>query len=250
MSSDRQAFSVTATCSPFPELLREPEGRHPGCCLLRCWPSTSMSRSSTSPYRASPPNCTPTPATRWVVDGYNPHLRRTGPGGKRSLSDRYGRRPAPIIGLLGLLPPAPSGACRQHRDVDRCAVQYGCVRCADLFPTTLSIITNTFSDRRQRANGTRRMGSWSLASGSRPAQSPAACSSNTLHGTACSGRSPCHTSWRRCSHTCWCRNHAIPVCLRSISEVHHLDRLLGMLVSHHHRGPVRAGRATPRCSAS
>jgi EmrB/QacA subfamily drug resistance transporter len=91
-----------------------------------------------------------TTALQWVVDAYN--LAFAGlvlAGG--SLSDRFGRRPALITGLLGFAAASAVGA------LVRDPVQLVAARAvmgafaALIFPTTLSIISNTFTERRERA---------------------------------------------------------------------------------------------------
>jgi EmrB/QacA subfamily drug resistance transporter len=87
---------------------------------------------------------------QWVVDGYNLAFAALvlAAGG---LSDRYGRRPALIVGLLGFATASAAGAVATSAGTLVVArVSMGA--CAALiFPTTLSIISNTFRDRRERA---------------------------------------------------------------------------------------------------
>ena len=68
-----------------------------------------------------------------------------------SLSDRFGRRPALIVGLVGFALASAAGALVNSAEalvVTRFAMG---TFAALIFPTTLSIISNTFRDRRERA---------------------------------------------------------------------------------------------------
>src|SRR5690348_12819130 len=87
---------------------------------------------------------------QWIVDGYNlafAALVLTA----GSLGDRFGRRPALLIGLAGFAlfsgisaMVASAGALVAIRFLMGASA-------AVIFPTTLSIITNTFPERRERA---------------------------------------------------------------------------------------------------
>src|SRR6476661_2686519 len=87
---------------------------------------------------------------QWIVDGYN--LAFAGLVlAAGSVSDRFGRRPALILGLIGFALASAVGA-----KVDSAgalvAARVAMGACAALiFPTTLSIISNTFRERRERA---------------------------------------------------------------------------------------------------
>ena len=87
---------------------------------------------------------------QWVVDGYN--LAFAGLVlAAGSLSDRFGRRPALIVGLVGFALASAAGALVHSADalvVTRFAMG---TFAALIFPTTLSIISNTFRERRERA---------------------------------------------------------------------------------------------------
>lgn len=87
---------------------------------------------------------------QWVVDGYNLSFAALVLAAG-SLSDRYGRRPALIIGLLGFATTSVLGALATSTGALIAARFSMGIFAALIFPTTLSIITNTFSDRRQRA---------------------------------------------------------------------------------------------------
>jgi EmrB/QacA subfamily drug resistance transporter len=79
-----------------------------------------------------------------------------------SLSDRYGRRPALLIGLLGFAVTSALGALATSTGALVAARFSMGVFAALIFPTTLSIITNTFPDRRQRAIA---LGGWGAVVG-------------------------------------------------------------------------------------
>src|SRR5262245_16025544 len=88
---------------------------------------------------------------QWIVDGYNlafAALVLTA----GSLGDRFGRRPALMIGLAGFAVASGLVAVRFVMGVSA----------AVIFPTTLSIITNTFPDRRERAKA---IGLWGAVTG-------------------------------------------------------------------------------------
>ncbi|TIC87728.1 MFS transporter [Nocardioides sp. GY 10113] len=87
---------------------------------------------------------------QWVVDGYNLAFAALVLAAG-SVSDRFGRRPALILGLLGFALTSVAGALVTSVGA-LVALRFAMGACAALiFPTTLSIIANTFTDRRQRA---------------------------------------------------------------------------------------------------
>ncbi|WP_406276511.1 MFS transporter [Nocardia sp. NBC_00881] len=105
---------------------------------------------------------------QWVVDGYNLAFA-TLVLAAGSLSDRYGRRPALLIGLLGFALISAAGAVAEGTGT-LIAARFGMGAFAALiFPTTLSIITNTFRDRRQRAAA---IGGWGAMVGVGVASGP------------------------------------------------------------------------------
>src|SRR5262249_496849 len=84
---------------------------------------------------------------QWGVDGYNRAFASVVLAAG-SLSDRYGRRPALVFGLLGFAATSVVGAVVNGPGA-LIAARFGMGMFAALiFPTTLSIISNTFSDRR------------------------------------------------------------------------------------------------------
>src|SRR6478672_5645050 len=98
---------------------------------------------------------------QWVVDGYNlafAALVLTA----GSLGDRFGRRPALLVGLTGFAAASAAGAAATSVEA-LIAARFGMGICAALiFPTTLSVITNTFPDRSERA---RAIGVWGAVAG-------------------------------------------------------------------------------------
>jgi EmrB/QacA subfamily drug resistance transporter len=87
---------------------------------------------------------------QWVVDGYN--LAFAGLVlAAGSLSDRFGRRPALIAGLVGFAAASAVGALVTSAGALVLARFVMGAFAALIFPTTLSIISNTFRERRERA---------------------------------------------------------------------------------------------------
>lgn len=87
---------------------------------------------------------------QWVVDGYNLAFAALVLAGG-SLSDRFGRRPALITGLLGFAVLSAAGAMVGSGSALIVARVGMGMFAALIFPTTLSIISNTFPERRERA---------------------------------------------------------------------------------------------------
>ena len=98
---------------------------------------------------------------QWIVDGYNLAFAALVLAAG-AVSDRYGRRPALIIGLLGFAAVSVIGALVTTTGALIAARVGMGVFAALIFPTTLSIIANTFSDRRQRAAA---LGGWGAVVG-------------------------------------------------------------------------------------
>jgi EmrB/QacA subfamily drug resistance transporter len=87
---------------------------------------------------------------QWVVDAYN--LAFAGLVlAAGSLSDRLGRRPALITGLVGFAAASAAGALVTSAGALVAARFVMGTFAALIFPTTLSIISNTFRERRERA---------------------------------------------------------------------------------------------------
>ncbi|HZE41531.1 MAG TPA: MFS transporter [Stackebrandtia sp.] len=105
---------------------------------------------------------------QWVVDGYNLAFAALVLAAG-SLSDRYGRRPALILGLLGFAAASIAGALVDDTGA-LIVARFGMgVFAALIFPTTLSVISNTFRDRRQRAAA---IGGWGAVVGVGVASGP------------------------------------------------------------------------------
>ena len=105
---------------------------------------------------------------QWVVDGYNLAFASLVLAAG-SLSDRYGRRPALLVGLLGFAAMSVVGALVTTSGA-LIAARVGMGAFAALiFPTTLSVISNTFTDRRQRAAA---LGGWGAVVGAGVALGP------------------------------------------------------------------------------
>jgi EmrB/QacA subfamily drug resistance transporter len=98
---------------------------------------------------------------QWIVDGYNlafATLVLTA----GSFGDRFGRRPALLFGLGGFAVASGVGALMQSADA-LVVVRFVMGMCAAvIFPTTLSIITNAFPERAERAKA---IGVWGAVTG-------------------------------------------------------------------------------------
>ncbi|WP_083977240.1 MFS transporter [Kitasatospora azatica] len=107
---------------------------------------------------------------QWVVDGYNlafAALVLTA----GSLGDRFGRRPTLLAGLAGFAVTSAIGSLVGSPGA-LVAVRFAMGACAaTIFPTTLSIITNTFPERRSRAKA---VGVWGAVTGLGVAVGPVA----------------------------------------------------------------------------
>jgi EmrB/QacA subfamily drug resistance transporter len=104
---------------------------------------------------------TGTRGLQWIVDGYNLAFAALVLAAG-SLSDRYGRRPALIVGLLGFALASVAGAMASSVGQLVAARVVMGMFAALIFPTTLSIIRNTFDDRRERAAA---LGGWGAVVG-------------------------------------------------------------------------------------
>lgn len=102
-----------------------------------------------------------TRSLQWIVDGYNLAFAALVLAGG-SVSDRFGRRPALIIGLLGFAAASVAGALVNDSGALIAARVVMGVFAALVFPTTLSIISNTFTERGERAAA---LGAWGAVVG-------------------------------------------------------------------------------------
>ncbi|MEV4561598.1 MFS transporter [Kitasatospora sp. NPDC049285] len=98
---------------------------------------------------------------QWIVDGYNlafATLVLTA----GSLGDRFGRRPTLLVGLTGFAVTSVLGSAATSSG-PLVGARFAMGACAaTIFPTTLSIIANTFPDRRSRAKA---VGVWGAVTG-------------------------------------------------------------------------------------
>ena len=87
---------------------------------------------------------------QWIVDGYNLAFAALVLAAG-SLSDRFGRRPALVVGLVAFAATSAGGALAGSSEA-LVAWRFAMGASAALiFPTTLSVISNTFPERRERA---------------------------------------------------------------------------------------------------
>lgn len=98
---------------------------------------------------------------QWIVDGYSLAFAALVLAAG-SLGDRYGRRPALLIGLIGFAIASAVGAvCANPGQLIAVRFVMGTFA-ALIFPTTLSVITNAFPDRKERAGA---VGAWGAVAG-------------------------------------------------------------------------------------
>ncbi len=107
---------------------------------------------------------------QWIVDAYN--LAFAGLVlAAGSLSDRFGRRPALVVGLVGFAAASTVGAFMGSAGALIGVRAVMGAFAALIFPTTLSIISNAFPDRRERAAA---LGAWGAVVGLGVAGGPVA----------------------------------------------------------------------------
>ena len=98
---------------------------------------------------------------QWIVDGYSLSFAALVLAAG-SLGDRYGRRPALLVGLVGFAIASAVGAlCASPGQLIAVRFVMGAFA-ALIFPTTLSVITNTFPNRGERAGA---VGAWGAVAG-------------------------------------------------------------------------------------
>lgn len=97
----------------------------------------------------------------WVVDGYNLAFAALVLA-MGSLSDKWGRRPALLVGLTGFGASSLAGALVDSAGALVATRFAAGLFAAVIFPTTLSIISNAYADRRERAGA---LGAWGAAVG-------------------------------------------------------------------------------------
>ena len=151
---------------------------------------------------------------QWIVDGYNLAFAALVLAAG-SLSDRCGRRPALIIGLVGFAGRASSARSSTSSGALIAARVAMGAFAALIFPTTLSIISNTFPDRRQRAAA---LGVWGAVVGIGVAAGPVvggAAARALLLGQRLLGAGPAGPADGGRRPTCWCPSRATPRSRRS-----------------------------------
>ena len=98
---------------------------------------------------------------QWIVDGYNLAFAALVLAAG-SLGDRHGRRPALLVGLVGFAAASVLGAlCATPGQLVAARVGMG-MFAALIFPTSLSVITNAFPNRAERAKA---IGVWGAVTG-------------------------------------------------------------------------------------
>ena len=98
---------------------------------------------------------------QWIVDGYSLSFAALVLAAG-SLGDRYGRRPALLVGLVGFAIASAVGAlCANSGQLIAVRFVMGAFA-ALIFPTTLSVITNTYPNRSERAGA---VGAWGAVAG-------------------------------------------------------------------------------------
>ena len=132
-----------------------------------------------------------------------------------SLSDRFGRRPALILGLVGFAAASAAGALVTSAEALVAARFAMGAFAALIFPTTLSIISNTFRERKRARGRARHLGRRRRARRrGRPGHRRAAARALLL-GQRLLGAGPARAGDRRGGVRCWCPSRATRRCRRS-----------------------------------
>jgi EmrB/QacA subfamily drug resistance transporter len=98
---------------------------------------------------------------QWIVDGYNLAFASLVLSAG-NLGDRFGRRPALLLGLVGFAAASTAAAlCTSPGQLIAARFVMGAFA-ALIFPTTLAIISNTFPERHDRAKA---VGTWGAVTG-------------------------------------------------------------------------------------
>src|SRR4051794_38962099 len=98
---------------------------------------------------------------QWIVDAYNLAFAALVLAGG-SIGDRFGRRPALLVGLVGFAATSALGAlCQTPGQLIAARFAMGAFA-ALIFPATLSVISNTFTERAPRAKA---VGVWGAVTG-------------------------------------------------------------------------------------
>lgn len=106
----------------------------------------------------------------WIVDGFNLTFAALVLAAG-SLSDRFGRRPALLLGLAIVVVASLAGSRATTPDALIIWRAIAGIGAAIVYPVTLSVIANVFSDRAERATA---IGVWGAATGAAVALGPVA----------------------------------------------------------------------------
>ena len=143
-----------------------------------------------------------------IVDGYNLAFAALVLAAG-SMSDKFGRRPALVVGLFGF-GLASLAAALVDTSGALIATRFAAGICAAvIFPTTLSVIANAYTNRKQRAAA---LGVWGAATGIGVAAGPVAGGwlLDTSPGRASSGQWCPSRRWRSRWRSPSCRSRATP----------------------------------------
>ncbi len=157
---------MATTTAVRPADVPVPDARHQNLVLATVCAATMMIMLATSTMNVALPSLVKdmsasTRDLQWIVDGYNLAFASLVLA-FGSLSDRYGRKGALNLGL-GIFATAALVGSQANTPAQLTAAQVVMgLGAALIFPTTLSILSNTFTDRRGRAKA---IGIWGAAAG-------------------------------------------------------------------------------------